>query len=201
MILPSNIGCVYLHGFLSSPKSKKAQELIQFFDHNQMKGQLRVPTLSFEPAEAIKQAQQAIYELKQQSGIDQVFVMGSSLGGFYATYLAERESLKAVLINPAVRPFELFDKYLGPNEHFYDGQTYLLELKHIEQLRTIEVEHLSRPKETLLLLQTGDETLDYQLAAEKYSECPSWIEPGGSHSFEGFLERLDAIFHFACRER
>lgn len=199
MILPSNIACVYLHGFLSSPKSKKAQELIQFFDDHQMKEQLCVPTLSFEPAEAIKQALQAIHDFKQQSGIDQVFVMGSSLGGFYATYLAEVENLKAVLINPAVRPFDLFDKYLGPNEHFYDGQTYLLELKHIEQLRMIEVERLSRPSETLLLLQTGDETLDYRLAVEKYRECPSWIEPDGNHSFEGFMERLGAIFHFASR--
>jgi predicted esterase YcpF (UPF0227 family) len=199
MTLPSHIACVYLHGFLSSPKSKKAQELIQFFDHHKMKGQLRVPALSFEPAEAIKQAQQAIDELRQQPGVEQVFVMGSSLGGFYATYLAEKENLKAVLINPAVRPFELFDKYLGPNKHFYDGQTYLLELKHIEQLRRLEVASLSSPKQSLLLLQTGDETLDYRLATEKYRECPSWIASGGNHSFEGFMERLESIFYFVAR--
>jgi predicted esterase YcpF (UPF0227 family) len=199
MILPSNIAGVYLHGFLSSPKSKKAQQLIQYFDDNQMAEQLSVPTLSFEPAVAIQQAQDAIQELKQQPGIDQVFLMGSSLGGFYATYLAEHESLKAVLINPAVRPFELFDKYLGPNKHFYDGNTYMLELKHIEQLQGIEVECLSEPKESLLLLQTGDETLDYRLATEKYIDCPSWIEPGGNHSFEGFIERLELIFHFVTR--
>jgi len=199
MTLPSHIACVYLHGFLSSPKSKKAQELIQFFDHHKMKEQLRVPALSFEPAEAIKQAQQAIDELRQQPGVEQVFVMGSSLGGFYATYLAEKENLKAVLINPAVRPFELFDKYLGPNKHFYDGQTYLLELKHIEQLRRLEVASLSSPKQSLLLLQTGDETLDYRLATEKYRECPSWIASGGNHSYEGFMERLESIFYFVAR--
>jgi predicted esterase YcpF (UPF0227 family) len=199
MILPSNIGCVYLHGFLSSPKSKKAQELIHFFDDNQMSGQLIVPVLSFEPAEAIQQAQDAVHALQQQPGIDQVFVMGSSLGGFYANYLAEKENIKAVLINPAVRPFDLFDKYLGLNEHFYDGQTYLLELKHIEQLKQLEVTQLSKPKALFLLLQTGDETLDYQLATEKYNDCPSWIEPGGTHSFDGFMARLDTIFHFICR--
>jgi predicted esterase YcpF (UPF0227 family) len=199
MTLPSNIGCVYLHGFLSSPKSKKAQELIHFFDDNQMSGQLIVPILSFEPAEAIQQAQDAVHALQQQPGIDQVFVMGSSLGGFYANYLAEKENIKAVLINPAVRPFDLFDKYLGLNEHFYDGQTYLLELKHIEQLKQLEVTQLSKPKALFLLLQTGDETLDYQLATEKYNDCPSWIEPGGTHSFDGFMARLDTIFHFICR--
>lgn len=199
MILPRNIACVYLHGFLSSPKSKKAQQLIQFFDGNHISEQLRVPTLSFEPAVAIQQAQDAIQSLRQQPGIDQVFLMGSSLGGFYATYLAEKEGLKAVLINPAVRPFELFDKYLGPNEHFYDGNTYILELKHIEQLQSIEIGHLSEPKKSLLLLQTGDETLDYRLATDKYIDCPSWIEPGGNHSFKGFIDRLELIFHFVSR--
>jgi predicted esterase YcpF (UPF0227 family) len=199
MILPCNIACVYLHGFLSSPKSKKAQELIQYFADHHMQNQLCVPTLSFEPSVAIQQAQNAINKLKQQEGIDQVFVMGSSLGGFYATYLAQQENIKAVLINPAVRPYELFDKYLGPNEHFYDGKTYILELKHIEQLQAINIERLNRPNGQLLLLQTGDETLDYRLAVEKYSDCPSVIEPGGNHSYEGFMERLPSIFHFIQR--
>jgi predicted esterase YcpF (UPF0227 family) len=199
MILPSNIACVYLHGFLSSPKSKKAQELNYFFADHQMRDQLCVPTLSFEPVEAIQQAQEAIHKLQQQAGIDQVFVMGSSLGGFYATYLAQQENIKAVLINPAVRPYELFDKYLGLNEHFYDGKTYLLELKHIEQLRAINVEGLAKPNDHFLLLQTGDETLDYRWATDKYIDCPSIIEPGGNHSFENVLSKLVSIFYFVQR--
>ncbi|MGK0247363.1 MAG: putative esterase YcpF (UPF0227 family) [Oleispira sp.] len=199
MILPRNIACVYLHGFLSSPKSKKAQELMQFFADHQMQHQLCVPTLSFEPSVAIQQAQNAIHKLKQQQGVDQVFVMGSSLGGFYATYIAEQENIKAVLINPAVRPYELFDKYLGPNQHFYDGKTYMLELKHIEQLQALNIEELNRPSDQLLLLQTGDETLDYRLALEKYNDCPSVIEPGGNHSYEGFRQRLLSIFYFIQR--
>jgi hypothetical protein len=196
MSLPSNIACVYLHGFLSSAQSKKAQELIQFFTDHQMQYQLSVPDLSFEPAVAIQQAQDAIHKLQRQAGIERVFVMGSSLGGFYATYLAEQEGIKAVLINPAVRPFELFDKYLGPNKHFYDGQTYVLEMKHIEQLQALEIGNISNPKNILVLLQTGDETLDYHLATEKYIACPSWLEAGGVHSFEGFIDRLEMIFHF-----
>tara|TARA_B110000211_G_scaffold53723_1_gene59448 strand:- start:2377 stop:2973 length:597 start_codon:yes stop_codon:yes gene_type:complete len=195
-MLPSHIACVYLHGFLSSPQSKKAQELIQFFTDHGLQKQLRVPALSFEPAVAIQQARDAIQELQKQEGIDQVFVMGSSLGGFYATHLAVEENIKGVLINPAVRPYELLDKYLGPNEHYYDGQTYLLEMKHIEQLQVIETERLTAPENLLLLLQTGDETLDYRLAIEKYQDCPSYIEPGGNHSYEGFMEKLTSIFCF-----
>lgn len=199
MTLPSNIACVYLHGFLSSPKSKKAQELIHFFANHGMQEQLLVPALSFEPAEAVQQAKNAIHTLQQTDGIEQVFVMGSSLGGFYATHLAEQENIKAVLINPAVRPYDLFDKYLGPNEHFYDGKTYILEQKHIEQLQAMNVERMATPSDHLLLLQTGDETLDYRWASEKYSSCPSVIEPGGNHSYEGFMERLALIFYFVQR--
>lgn len=199
-VLPSHIGCVYLHGFLSSPDSKKAQELIQYFIERNMNHQLLIPVLDFEPAVAIQQGLDAIRTLQQQEGIEQVFVIGSSLGGFYATYLSQEENIKAVLVNPAVRPFELFDKYLGPNKHFYDGQTYLLEIKHIEQLKELEIKDISNPQNILLLQQTGDETLDYRQACNKYLNCPSWIEAGGNHSFENFMARLKMIFNFAITD-
>lgn len=197
MSLPSHIGCVYLHGFLSSPQSTKAQQLIQYFAEHNMAPQLRVPCLAFEPAIAIQQAEKAIIELQAQAGIEQVFLIGSSLGGYYATHLANKLGIKAALVNPAVKPYDLFDKYLGPNEHFYDGKTYLLEMKHIQQLQDLEVDKLVNPEDLLLLLQTGDETLDYALACEKYLKCPSWIEAGGNHSFAGFMQRLPMIFEFA----
>jgi predicted esterase YcpF (UPF0227 family) len=196
MSLPSHIGCVYLHGFLSSPQSTKAQQLLHYFDDHNMATQLRVPCLGFEPAIAIQQAEEAIIELQAQAGIEQVFLIGSSLGGYYATHLANKLGIKAVLVNPAVKPYDLFDKYLGPNEHFYDGKTYQLEMKHIQQLQQLEVDTLVKPENLLLLLQTADETLDYALACEKYLHCPSWIEAGGNHSFEGFMQRLPMIFNF-----
>lgn len=196
MQLPKNIGCVYLHGYLSSPQSKKAQELISFFKDHHMASQLRVPCLAFEPQEAIRQAQAEIEDLQQQPDIEQVFLIGSSLGGYYATYLSQKMGIKAALINPAVEPYKLFDKYLGPNEHFYDGKTYHLEEKHIKQLQSLDVQSLKVPKNIFLLLQTGDETLDYRLASAKYMKSPSWIEAGGNHSFEGFMDRLNMIFNF-----
>lgn len=198
-VLPSYIGCVYLHGFLSSPDSKKAQELRQYFAGQNINNQLIIPALDFSPEQAIQQGREAIQTLQKQAGIEQVFVIGSSLGGFYATYLSQTENVKAVLINPAVRPYELLDKYLGPNEHYYDGQTYILEMKHIKQLEQLEIASISTPGDVLLLQQTGDETLDYRLACAKYIDCPSWIEPGGSHSFEDFMARMDMIVHFIDR--
>lgn len=197
MKLPSHIGCVYLHGFLSSPQSTKAQQLLQYFTCRKMSQQLIVPTLAFAPAEAIRQAERALQQMLSREGISEVFIIGSSLGGFYATWLSQKYQCKAVLINPAVRPYDLFDDYLGPNKHFYDGNTYTLELKHIEQLRQLEVEPLLQPQQLFLLLQTADETLDYRLAADKYRKCPSWIEAGGNHSFVGFIEQLPRIFWFA----
>lgn len=196
MSFPNSLGCVYLHGFLSSPLSTKAQELSQYFKNNNIDDQLRVPCLSFEPAEAIEQAKAAVESLQQQQGITDVCVIGSSLGGYYATYLSQTMGIKAALINPAVKPFELFDNYLGPNKHFYDGNTYLLEMKHIEQLKELEIDVLPQPENLFLLLQTADETLDYRQACEKYRRCTSWIEPGGNHSFMGFMDRLEMIRHF-----
>lgn len=198
-VLPSYIGCVYLHGFLSSPDSKKAQELRQYFADHNIERQILIPALDFSPEQAIQQGSDAIQALQQQEGIEQVFVMGSSLGGFYATYLSQTENIKAVLINPAVRPYELLDKYLGPNKHYYDGQTYFLEMKHIKQLKKLEIESISDPNDVLLMQQTGDETLDYRLACSKYSNCPSWIESGGSHSFDDFMSRMGMIINFVSR--
>ena len=199
MLFPSTIGCVYLHGFLSSPLSTKAQELIQYFSDHGMSNQLRVPDLSFDPKDAIQQAKEAVESLQKQKGIEQVFVIGSSLGGYYATYLSQTMGLKAALINPAVKPYELFDQYLGPNKHFYDGKTYILEMKHIDQLKALEIEKIIQPENVLLLLQTGDETLDYHRACDKYKKSPSWIEAGGNHSFVGFMQRLDVMIHFAMK--
>ena len=98
------------------------------------------------------------------------------------------------------RPYNLLDKYLGPNQHFYDGQTYELEMKHIEQLKRLEIAELAQPSNVFLLLQTADETLDYSLACAKYSQCPSWIEAGGNHSFVDFMLRLPMVFHFVCSD-
>lgn len=200
MLLPSHIGCVYLHGFLSSPLSKKAQQLRQYFDAQGMSQQLLVPCLDFEPSIAIQQARAAVEKLQQQKGIKQVFLMGSSLGGYYASYLAQDMGIKAVLINPAVKPYELFDRYLGPNEHFYDGKTYILQMKHIEQLKALGIEEIIQPKTLFLLLQTADETLDYRQACSKYLYCPSWIEAGGDHSFSGFMDRLEMLFNFVIQD-
>lgn len=188
--------CLYLHGFLSSPASLKAQQLVSYYQQHLPHDGLSVPELPFEPARAIELAR---HELKRmQSEYHQVYLIGSSLGGFYATHLAETEGVPAVLVNPAVRPFDLFEHYLGPNTHYYSGEVHELTLEHIAQLQTLDCAHISHPERLLLLLQTADETLDYRQAADLYRACASWVEGGGNHSFERFIERMPMMLSWAA---
>ncbi len=188
--------CLYLHGFLSSPASLKAQQLVSYYQQHLPHDGLSVPELPFEPERAIELARR---ELKRmQAEYHQVYLIGSSLGGFYATHLAETEGVPAVLVNPAVRPFDLFEHYLGPNTHYYSGEVHELTLEHIAQLQTLDCSQISHPKRLLLLLQTADETLDYRQAAQLYRDCASWLEGGGNHSFERFIERMPMILSWAA---
>lgn len=193
----SAIGCLYLHGFLSSPQSLKAQQLVRFYETHLTAQQLSVPDLPFAPADAIEVARAELKRLQQR--FSQVYIIGSSLGGFYATHLAETEGVPAVLVNPAVRPFDLFEHYLGPNTHYYSGEVHELTHEHIGQLRALDCAPIRHPERLLLLLQTGDETLDYRLAAELYRNSPAWLEGGGNHSFERFIERMPMLLAFAAR--
>jgi len=183
--------CLYLHGFLSSPESQKARQLLSFYQQHFPDDGLVIPALPFEPADAIALARSQLQRLRDGHG--QVYVIGSSLGGFYATHLAETEGVPAVLVNPAVRPFDLFEHYLGPNEHYYTGEVHELTMAHIEQLRELDCAVIEHPERFFLLLQTADETLDYRHAAGLYQRCASWVEGGGNHSFEGFIDRMPMI--------
>jgi len=170
---------------------------MQFYAGRLTAEQLSVPALPFEPEQATELAVAELQKLQRR--FPRVFVMGSSLGGFYATWLAQHTGVAAVLINPAVRPFDLFEHYLGPNRHYYTGVTHELTMAHIAQLRALDCPQLLHPQRLLLLLQTGDETLDYRLAAELYRRCPAWLEGGGNHSFEHFIERMPMILAWAQR--
>ena len=128
MLIPASVqnsGCLYLHGFLSSPASEKAQQMMALFREHPELGSINAPFIHFAPQDAIALAEQALAELREKH--DRVWIVGSSLGGFYATFLAEKHDVPAVLINPAVRPFELFRHYLGEHTHYHTGETLLLE--------------------------------------------------------------------------
>ncbi len=190
---------LYIHGFNSSPASKKACDFAAYCESRGMKSRLQIPELSFVPQQAMAALVEWVEDRVNTTNSTLVLI-GSSLGGYYATYLAERFGLKAVLINPAVRPYELWQDHLGINTNYYSGKSYEITRQHIEQLRRFEVDKLSCPEDYLLLAQTGDETLDYRRAVEKYKQSPQIIQPGGSHSFDNFAAMLPGIFKFSAVE-
>ena len=184
---------LYLHGFNSSPQSHKARVLHEYMMQEGLGDRIVIPEIPPVPVTAMTVLQQHADEILKH---DDLSLAGSSLGGFYATWLAEKYSCPAVLINPAVKPHMLLKKYLGENRNYYTDESWVLDESHIEQFRQLYIESISAPERYLLMLQTGDETLDYREAMEKYSACPSIIEQGGSHEFSDFERYLDKILSF-----
>ncbi|MDH5518588.1 MAG: esterase YqiA [Gammaproteobacteria bacterium] len=182
----------YIHGFNSSAKSSKAQQLLRWMGTQGLEDQIIIPSLSSVPAVAIAELERLVALQTDH----QLAFIGSSLGGYYATWLAQRYQSPAVLINPAVKPYQLLVDYLGPNVNYYSGEEYQLNAEHIEQLKALEVGTLDHPEQFLVLLQTADEVLDYTQASEKYAASQLIIETGGDHSFSGFERHFDRILHF-----
>lgn len=182
---------LYIHGLNSSPASTKASQLIAAMTAMGLQAQLRVPALHHHPRQAIAELEALIAELGRP------VLVGSSLGGYYATHLAERHGLKALLINPAVCPHRLFDGYLGPQRNHYSGETWDLTSDHVTALAELETPPPTDPARYQVWLQTADETLDYRHAQAYYRHCALRIEAGGDHGFQGFAERLPMLFAFA----
>ena len=198
-MIPETLRCLYLHGFKSGPSSVKAQQTLHLFAEFDVAQNLHIPQLSPEPARAIDEAQFLYEQLIDEVGVDNCLIIGSSLGGYYASYLVERFGGRAALINPAVRPYELLQDYLGENENLYNGEKFIVTPSYLTELLEIEVMPLQQPKHHLLLVKTHDETLDAMAAVKKYQASPSIIEYGGNHSYDDYPKRLPSIINFATQ--
>jgi predicted esterase YcpF (UPF0227 family) len=185
---------VYIHGFLSSPLSQKAVEVGEYLVQQQRAIDYQVPQLSNYPDQAYRQLQQLI--TGAQARYQQIALIGSSMGGFYATCLAEQFGLKAVVVNPAVYPYRLIADYLGTHENPYTHEHFTLTDQHVLALQAMAVERLSRPENCWLMAQQGDETLDYREAVAFYQGSPQLIETNGNHRFENFKKHLPALMKF-----
>jgi len=182
---------IYIHGFNSSPISHKARVTYDYCVAQGRADRIAVPELPHIPRQAIAE----LCEIIEAQELP-VALIGSSLGGYYATWLAERYGLRAVLVNPAVNPGELWEEHLGENRNYYSGRRYLITGEHVAQLQSLECNPLKYPENFLLLVQTGDATLDYRLAVDKYKSCASIIQEGGDHGFVNYGAMLPAIFQF-----
>ncbi|MBV9189310.1 MAG: esterase [Betaproteobacteria bacterium] len=181
---------VYLHGFNSSPQSHKAQFLKRYMEERGLGRDYSCPALPVSAHAAL-----ALIEATVE-GRGPVCYLGSSLGGFYATYMVEKRGGKAVLINPAIDPHVGLRAYLGPQKNLYTGEPYKLTEEHLEEWRAAYVPKLT-PSRYLLLVETGDEVLDYRRAVERYAGAEQVVVQGGDHSLQSFPQQLSRIFAFA----
>lgn len=184
---------IYLHGFNSSPHSQKATMTRSWFETMSSLFDVNVVALPSRPLVAMK----CVDEIIASSGINSIAgFIGSSLGGYYSLYLQHRYQLPAVLINPAIEPYTLLLDYLGENVNPYTGERYIVEKKHMEELKALDVASSPTPENLLLLTQTGDEVLDFQQAVSHLNGAKMWIQSGGNHAFEHFSKVLPAIHEF-----
>lgn len=186
---------LYIHGFLSSPFSFKARQTGEWLTTTYPGIDFYCPQLPPYPAQT-----QAILESLVERLLPQpVYLMGSSLGGFWATWLAEKYNLRAVLINPAVSPQNFMPGYLEVDlKSYHTDDSYRLSAGHIDEIIAVDVPP-TRIANYWLLVQTGDETLDYRLAVQKYAGCKQTVEEGGDHAFQGFERYLPSCINFFQR--
>ena len=182
---------VYLHGFNSSPASGKARQLGEHLAALGRAADYLCPALANSPSEAIAQVEAAL-----AGHTSPVTLVGSSLGGFYATHLAEKHGWKAVLVNPAVHAHHLLRDALGPQKNWHTGETWELTAAHLAELAALDVPAITRPERYLLLAQTGDEVLDTRDAVAYYAGATQIIEDGGDHGFAGFERHFSTILEF-----
>jgi predicted esterase YcpF (UPF0227 family) len=184
---------VYLHGFISSPRSKKAVMLGDYL-RNVVSGiEYVVPEMHHRPARAVAEAERAC------EGVDgaDLTLVGSSLGGFYATVLAERMGCRAALLNPAVRPHTHFERYLGPQRNMHSGEEFVLTKEHVEELAALQPGTITRPERYWLFVETGDEVLDYREALDFYRGALHTVVRGGDHTLVSFPEHVPELAEWA----
>lgn len=187
---------IYLHGFQSSPMSKKGQQLEQYCT-NVEHADVHLPDLNKPPEHVLRDISKLIESLP----LDQVRLVGSSLGGFYATYLVAKYGCPAVLINPAMQPWQLFEDLFGIEQiPLKVTDSWTLDADQLQQLQSTADTKLKHADKILVLLQRGDEVLDYRQAQRYYNAAqPSALiltDADGNHAMDDFEEKLPFVLRF-----
>ncbi len=179
---------IYIHGYGSHGLGSKAKKFRNYCKENNIA--FIAPSLSYIPDLAI----QTLEELIESCGKD-VTLIGSSMGGYMGIYLATKYNLKAVLINPAIFPYKILNQTLGYTSNFYDGSKFEWTKKHLEMLQKYEVKEVKK-QNFMLLLQKGDELLNFQEAVDKFLGAKIFVEDCGTHSFEGIERYFEKIMKY-----
>ena len=153
----------------------------------------RVPELAHRPARALE----SILDLCRADLAGDLTLVGSSLGGFYATVAAERLGCRAALLNPAVHPHRHFRRHLGTQRNMYTGESFELTEEHVEDLRRLDVAAITRPERYWLFVETADVVLDYREAVAYYQGAHQTVVRGGDHAFVSFPEHIPDLVAWA----
>jgi len=188
---------LYLHGFRSSPQSMKAQKMAAAVAQRHPAVHWWCPQLPPSPEAALRGVMDKIAGWPLQAGYESMAVVGSSLGGFYATAVAERTGCKAVLLNPAVEPARDLARYIGeqttwqnPDEHFF------FEARFVDELKAQHAGPLKAPHNYLAVIARGDEVLDWREMAGRYAGARLRILDGGDHALSDFDTHVPEILEF-----
>lgn len=185
---------LYIHGFNSSPLSEKAKLTADFVKKHYPQLHFEQPQMPNTPTGAMALLT-SLCETAIKNDESLAFI-GSSLGGYLSSYLVEKYGGKAVLINPAVKPYELFADLIGEQVNPFTHERYEILPEYQLQLKQIDTQAIRHPDRFFVLLQTGDEVLDYRQALEKYHCCEMVLEHGGNHGFENYAQHLHDICDF-----
>jgi predicted esterase YcpF (UPF0227 family) len=183
---------LYLHGFRSSPLSYKSRLMAQHMQDAGRSSEFFCPQLSASPAQAIARAEHIIAAYQPE----QVSLIGSSLGGFYATWLAEKYGCKAVLLNPAVQPPRDLQSYVGVTTQYHSDEMFEFKQEYIPELRQLALARITRPERYFLIAATGDEVLDWREMVAQYAGAKQQVIQGSDHGLSDFAAYLPEVMAF-----
>jgi hypothetical protein len=183
---------IYLHGFRSAPASIKASRLKAYMAERGLADQFWCEQLPVAPRAAIDLIEAQIARCDTPPTL-----VGSSLGGFYATWLAEKHGFKAIAVNPSVLSHISLAPYVGQQTNLYTGEVFDFTEQYIADFKAMEVPKITRPERYWLMVETGDEVLDYRHAVAKYAGARQTVLDGGDHSFSHWNDYLDDVLAFA----
>ena len=186
---------IYLHGFNSAPQTVKGQLVARAVAALREPPVFHLPQLAHRPAQAMREVC-AWIENDAPKGRGLVLI-GSSLGGFYATWLAEKYGARAVVINPTTRPCEDLRSFLGRQRNLYTGEEYEVTPAHFDELASLIVPRITRPERYFLLVRTGDELLDWRRAVAFYAGAYQYAAGGGDHGWADFADEVAPVLRFA----
>jgi uncharacterized protein len=188
---------LYLHGFRSLPSSAKAQKMAGIVASRYPGVTLYCPQLPPSPAQAIAGVMAGMADWPRQAGFESMAVIGSSLGGFYATWVAERIRCKAVLLNPAVFPARDLEKYIGEQTSWHDpNESFFFKPEFINELQALDAGPLAEPGNCLAIIAKGDEVLSWQEMSARYQGAKVKLIEGSDHALSDFDHHLPDILDF-----